>query len=513
MGIYTRYATAVLVLLLTSTAFSAVRVPVTTNDAYIKEVLSRQTATTGAISTPAGNVEFFGPDKVYSFSAGDSVRPTIREIKPSTVGSVSYPYGPGAAYPNDPALSPGAATKVKIKPKVVVPKKNIGTGLKSLIKVNPAQIALGAATSAAVAAVGWVMSPENTQIQKKDTSPTPYTPTGNEYYWASSSSQTKYIATTPLDSCKLSIASFNNPSTNSVQAVTSALGSSFRDCSYKIGTNGPYTDVRIRQYGSSCPAGHSLSSDSSYCYIPKLVPLSDTDLDSLDPFVSTQTAAFLHDLLKEVCNASLSPARCYSDMEDRSKRSLTGPATVQGPWFNKTSTFPNPDGSTSTKTETTSTKFDISYGPTYFDVDTERKTTTDIDGVPQGETIETDQTPVEDVSDTPDEETPPEESYTFNDSDLPAVEPFYTQKYPDGFQGVWDSANTDFEQSAFVSFLNSFVPSFSGSCPAFSMSFAIGGVANFGTHGFGNLCYALDFVKVCIMLGALFLCRAIVFGG
>lgn len=504
MGFPSRYAAALLSLILTPQAFSAVRVPVTTNDAYIKEVLSRQTAATGAISTPAGDVEFFGPDKVYAFSAGDSVKPTIREVKPLTVGSVSYPYGPGAAYPNDPALSPGAATKVKVKPKIVVPKTNISTGLKSLIKLNPLQVALGAATSAAIAGVGWVMSDDQTKLQKKkDTvGGLPVSGTGDfspQYICGVLPASQTMGKITVVKSDGVTYAIYVGPYN------TAPSG-------YQINNNCTQSNLGY-WYNAD---GYWPQSSHKVISVDEIVSLktdlTDSDFSALDPWVSSQTAPFLHDLLKDVCNGSTSPSRCYADMEDRSKRSLAGPATVAGPWFTRTSTFPNPDGSTSTKTETTSTKFDLTYGPSFFDVDTERKTTTEVDGVPQGETTEKDQTPIEDVE-SPDHQEEEEPSYTFNDSALPAVDPFYVQKYPDGFQGVWNSAKSDFDQSAFVSFLNSFIPSFSGSCPAFSMSFAIGNFANFGTHGFGNLCYALDFVKVCIMLGALFLCRAIVFGG
>lgn len=487
MGIYTRYATAVLVLF-TSSAFSATRVPVKpTSETVITG------ARTGAISTPAGDVAFYGADKVYSFTAGDSVAPTVREVK-STVGTVSFPYGPEAAYPNGTGIS-SSATKIKVKPVAVVPKSRITSGLKNLVKLNPLQVALGAATSVAVAGVGWVMSDDQTKLQRKAS-----TVDGKDV------GDPNAIGNSPYAACSKGIGgqalqSWDGGETIYLLKVVDAPDG-LVTC-----TGSPNVPNSEGYYPTVFRSLISFSDIKS-----GKVDLSDSDISKLDPWINSQTASFLGDLLKDVCKASTSPANCYAEMEDRSKRTLQGPATAAGPWFTKTSTFPKPDGTTGTKTETTSTKYDFTYGPEHFDVNPERKTITTEDGVVTSETTETDGTPVEDVTDTPDEETP-DESYTFNDSDLPAVEPFYTQKYPDGFQGVWDSANTDFEQSAFVSFLNSFVPSFSGSCPAFSMSFAIGGVANFGTHGFGNFCYALDFVKVCIMLGALFLCRAIVFGG
>ena len=37
--------------------------------------------------------------------------------------------------------------------------------------------------------------------------------------------------------------------------------------------------------------------------------------------------------------------------------------------------------------------------------------------------------------------------------------------------------------------------------------------ANYGYQQFGSICYVLDFVKAILMVSALFLCRALIFGG
>lgn len=44
---------------------------------------------------------------------------------------------------------------------------NFRAGLKNALKINPGQMLLNAAVAGSVAAVGWVMSPENTQLRKK----------------------------------------------------------------------------------------------------------------------------------------------------------------------------------------------------------------------------------------------------------------------------------------------------------------------------------------------------------
>src|SRR5690606_5892821 len=102
---------------------------------------------------------------------------------------------------------------------------------------------------------------------------------------------------------------------------------------------------------------------------------------------------------------------------------------------------------------------------------------------------------------------------TFSDTPFPDIEPFYQQKYPDGLQGAWNSRKAEFEDSAFMEFLSSFIPSFSGSCPGWSMNVNIASWASFGIHEFQSLCWVFDFIKVVLLVSAAFLCRALIFGG
>lgn len=501
MGIYTRYATAVLIAtFLFGSAQAATRTGFNPSGA---SVIS-QAPSSGTITLPDGGLGLVGPDRYYElqpgqgFTGGQSVGPTIRPAPVSTVGQVQFPYGPAAALPNEKI--PGTV-KIPVKPQVKVTKPKLITALKNGLKANPGAIAMQVATGAAVAAVGWVMSDDQTKLQRKQD-----TIDGSPAFSASTSFE-------PISICsrmpasevmgKITIVKYNG--------VTYAVNVGFG----VVGVAGYNQQVNnCTQPGFPYRNGYPQSA-AKVISIDQIVSLktdlTDSDFAKIDPWANAQSAAWFTDMIKEVCLGSLKPQACFNEMKEGSK--LSGPASIAGPSVTKTGTYTKPDGSTGTTSSVTTTNYTFNYGDNYFDTKTTTTTTNTIDGaVTSTETVEDTSTPDE-LPDDPAQEEEGEESYTFNDSDLPAVEPFYTQKYPDGFQGVWDSANTDFEQSAFVSFLNSFVPSFSGSCPAFSMSFAIGGIANLGTHGFGNLCYALDFVKVCIMLGALFLCRAIVFGG
>jgi len=113
----------------------------------------------------------------------------------------------------------------------------------------------------------------------------------------------------------------------------------------------------------------------------------------------------------------------------------------------------------------------------------------------------------------PSQDNSPDLDGSFSDTPFPEVDPFYEQKYPDGLEGVWSARKAELEDSAFVEFLGSFVPSFSGSCPGWSVNVNVASWAQFGIHDFQSLCWVFDFVKVVLLVSAAFLCRALIFGG
>ena len=486
-------------------------VPVIQNDEYIRQVLSRQTATTGAISTPAGDLALFGPDKNYAFNSDGSFRPSIREIKPA--GVTSYPYGTGAMYPGDPGPDIiGKSTNLKVKPQVVVPKANILKGLKDGLKTNPGQLMLTAAVAGAVGAVGWVMSPENTDLRKKE-----QTLDGNPVTVSSNPD------ITPFNIC------FHLPASSTVgkQTILKNGGATYAVTVLKPNpSTGNVSYPSGYNHGSNCTQtwnGYTSSGGWPVAVYRQITtsqiqdsfsPLSAADYDLLDPWFNQQSAEWLGGLIRDVCNGSPNPGACYSGMVDRSKGMISGPALLAGPITTKTTQTPNADGTTTTRTETTKTDFKLTYGKDYFDVETEKKTTVTEDGQLVSETTEKDDTPAQDLADTtPGEEQHPEPEYTFSDSPFPEITPFYDQKYPDGLSGVWNQAKADIDNSSFMRFLSSFIPSFSGSCPTFGLNFAIGNMANFGSVDFQSLCYVFDFVKIILLVTAVFAARQLTFGG
>uniref|UniRef100_UPI0013F611A0 hypothetical protein n=1 Tax=Metapseudomonas otitidis TaxID=319939 RepID=UPI0013F611A0 len=407
--------------------------------------------------------------------------------------------------------------KVKIQPVAKVPKGRIITKFKGALKASPAQIAANVAMMAAVSAVGWVMSDDNTKLQKKvsDGNPIPV----DQYGWIAGNYCTgqKFSSVTSLSDCAVkqyqsSLSADYAVKVDRIQGANTDYQVIYLGTTYK--PNGSYSvsGTATAQRQGQCKPPASLYGDSCLAGGPSYSDLTATDYDALDPWINKQSAAWLSDLLKEVCNGSNNPAACYSEM--KSGGSLTGPAVVQGPSSLSTQTYIKPDGSQGIRTTSTSTEFGISYGDNYFDVTPKTTTTKTEDGTPISTEVETDKTPLPEVP--PDPAKPdesPEPQYSFQDTDFPEVEPFYKQQYPDGLKGVWNSKQKDFKDSAFLKFLSGFVPTFAGVCPSFGLDFNIASWAMFGHIDFMSLCWVFDFIKIIMMVTTVFTCRALIFGG
>jgi hypothetical protein len=109
-------------------------------------------------------------------------------------------------------------------------------------------------------------------------------------------------------------------------------------------------------------------------------------------------------------------------------------------------------------------------------------------------------------------DTPPQESIApANDSTLPAVVDFYTQKYPNGFGGVWIQKSAAMQSNAFTGLIATLTPSLasSGVCPSWTIGNLLG-------LTFGEIkppCFIWDVIKVIFIVTALFMARRIIFGG
>ncbi|MDU9400807.1 hypothetical protein [Pseudomonas sp. zfem003] len=492
MGIYFRFATTILIVFLSLSAHSAVRQTFNPSP----QAVIKGTARTGAVSTPNGEIAFYGQEQVFEmtagnrFNSGDSVGPTVRR-EPLTSGKVVTPYGEGAYYgtPNP------QATKVKVQPVVKVPKTRLITKFKNFVKVSPAQIAFNVASMAAISAVGWVME-EGVK------------PGGGK--------EVTIVKETPGMVQGLNMP-FRGPGASSCAFAYSNPDGVYTGNGwvYVITTGTPFTTNPFTYVGNCNPRYVSQAQSSQFTVVvseKSKSPVTDSDMAALDPWLNAQSAAYLSDLLKEVCEGSNNPAGCYAEM--KSSGFLSGPASVAGPRSSTTQSYLKPDGTQGTRVTSTSTDFGIKYGDNYFDVSPTTTTTKTEDGTPVSTEIETDTTP---LPETPPDPAKPDESpepqYSFQDTDFPDVEPFYKQQYPDGLKGVWNSKQKEFKDSAFLKFLSGFVPTFSGVCPSFGLDFNIATWAAFGHLDFMSLCWVFDFIKIIMMVTTVFTCRALIFGG
>lgn len=330
--------------------------------------------------------------------------------------------------------------------------------------------------------------------------PTDSAPVPGGYYWRASISGTPNHLTA-LDACK-EYKSNGASITYTDHKLGEWYSESRVNCQARP-SNVPtiYTSVGSAQrYGNSCPAGATYNAGTGGCEASSgYRPATDADFDIMEAAAAAKDSEWLKDRLRDHCEGGLSPESCYESLRD--SVSLSGPSSVteNGP----TSTTVGPTGTTTT---TNKTDISITYGDNYYDY---RKSSTVVKTNPDGTTETTTETEPE--TEQPQEQE--DQDINFTDSEFPPVEPFYQQKYPEGLEGVWQDAQSKFDSSEFISFLHSFVPQFSGSCPSWSMSFNIASWASYGSVPFVNLCYVFDFIKVIMLVTALFTARAITFGG
>lgn len=96
-----------------------------------------------------------------------------------------------------------------------------------------------------------------------------------------------------------------------------------------------------------------------------------------------------------------------------------------------------------------------------------------------------------------------------------SVPTFYESKYPDGMSGVWQSSGLAAAAGVFDGLAGAFVPPWSdtnGACQSFYLNLDIG-IFNFGRFDISPPCFVWSFLWLCMQIGAIFLFRALVFGG
>lgn len=399
--------------------------------------------------------------------------------------------------------SPGtsAKQKVTVKPQVNLNPKTVagaaGNFFRNLPKGGAAGMAVGGAMQAMLGAIDAVIDPANNTIRVPSFAE-PSTKPG-DYYWYVGNFQSP----SPKKACENYYSNKSSGWTYPIHSVEVVFINESQGFCKGLSYGTQYSDAVWRQ-GTGCSGTYNYSTGE--CLLSSgYRDATSSDFDLMEAWAAAKNSDFTRNLLKETCAGSPNPAACIDQLSEWGD--MLGPSSAEGPKQTTTTTTKNPDGTTSTTTTTIQNRYDYTFGPNHYNYSTTTKITRNTDGVVT-ETETTDGLP----TDTPTRE---EEStdYTFNDAEFPEVPSFYEQKYPDGLEGVWQQARADIDQSAFIQFLQGFVPSFSGSCPAFGLGFNIASWANYGNFQFSSICYVLDFVKIILLVTAIFTFRKVTFGG
>lgn len=414
------------------------------------------------------------PSASSLFTTGSAVLDTGQ----LTVSALSGEYIPAAASESRALAS--------ISKGISVPSTGIASALKSGLKANAASLVLSATVAAAIAGVDWLMT--DGVLVKKTASSDP-------------------LATTPVTD--------NNFSTRCTYIASVGGGVYYSGGFTYVVSSAPYTSSGFSYIGNcSEEAGLYVSSYPGIVATttPATTAVSDSDYSVLDGFVQGKDGVWQQSLVNDLCKGSTNFEQCVSDMGGKPK--LAGPSTVTSTPVTTSTTTTNPDGTQTITATTSKTDYQLGYpGGSVVDITpttTSSTTTTQQDATGATTSTSTSTTAVTTTSTTP---TTTTSDGTYTDTDFPDVPSFYEQKYPNGFKGVWSDNKDALTNSPFITFLKGFVPSFSGTCPTFGLSFDIMPHANYGYIQFNSLCYIFDFVKVIVLVTAMFTCRALIFGG
>lgn len=481
MGIRSRYPSALLILLLTS--FEA-------HSASIKHVNVPPRAdvilnTTYSFQTPYGEVAYFGREFVDRHTAGNRFNAGDR-----------LPPGGGSG---------GGSVQVKLKPTVRVTPSTVASKATGILRTNPAQIAASAAVGLMLDHIGAFIEDNQVMVPSVRIAP----PEEGMIRWRHNITSVPIPRTwhaTPLEACQEAGHNYPGLGPQYDYRVSPQNPNRFL-CQGNYGLNGRWSDLAsIERTGTDCPEGYGYDANMGACIKTEPEPATAGDFAKMQSFAAGFDPGYLRDLIISSCEGASNPTGCYDELS--SQGPLDGPASQTTPAMTTSTTTTNPDGTTTTTSTSTSNTYTYTYSPTsYTYTTTSTTTTTHPDG---SQTVE-ETTDAQPVGEEPAYEEGPDP--TFSDTDFPSVEPFYEQKYPDGLEGIWETRKAELLDSPFISFLESFVPSFSGSCPSFSLNINIASWANYGVQNFPSLCYVFDFIKVIMLVTAVFTARALMFGG
>lgn len=103
---------------------------------------------------------------------------------------------------------------------------------------------------------------------------------------------------------------------------------------------------------------------------------------------------------------------------------------------------------------------------------------------------------------------------TFTNPGMPPIPVLYERKYPDGLIGIWDQKKQAMRETAVAQLASQIMPSGigDGGCPQWQIPLDVG-FWDYGTVPIGIPCEYWAVLRVIMIIGSLFLARALIFGG
>lgn len=259
---------------------------------------------------------------------------------------------------------PGVKNALAIVPETKIASSAISNLAKGAVRGGLVGVAGTVIVGELLDGLDWVMNDGAVVKHSSQSSNVPTVPANGEYYWQRGSGGGNF--SDAKSGCPLTDSSYTPA--GSLSGVTVSSSGTTATCMYSRtpGSNGgpaSYGGITMYRYGNKCPSGSVFSTPVGACVSTStsLIPLTESDLSTLDGFVKGKDGVWQRDLTTTLCAGNES---CYKALSPDT--SLTGPAKVTGTPQTVTTTSPTGTVSTSVKTPTTT----ITYGPNYYDYST-----------------------------------------------------------------------------------------------------------------------------------------------
>ncbi len=390
----------------------------------------------------------------------------------------------------------GTAAKIAVRDIVTSPLASVGKGVVSLARLNPTALVGGAVASYLLdAGISYVSG----QWGKAPAPP----PTGSQSWFFQNTDWTGPYYDNPTVACQTKATASGYPGVleldpmGGVDATTGVPG--YYQC-YAKDAGGSWHSLGSIFHGPQhCVTGYSSVGGKCVSTGPQ-VPATDADIQGAVQTGLTNKPSMAPDVIKNIYDQG---GWVPVDALDAAGFTIVTPS-VAGKSTLETSSTTAADGSTLTTTKTTTPSLTASTSGNTVTNNTINTSITNITTTvtkdAAGNTVSSGTTTSDKSND------------AFQDSAMPDVPSLYTQKYPNGIAGVWNTSKPDISNTDFYNGVKSMFPSFgAGQCPVWRMTFNLGKAGNFGSGDLTVPCWIFQALGLVILATAAFTARKILF--